>query len=291
MLTLDQIEALSSGTVTDPAGEKIGKVGQVYLDDRTGEPDWVTVNTGLFGRSESFVPLRGASAEGDALRVAYTKAQVKDAPRVDVDGHLSEDEERRLYVHYGLADDDTGTDAGGTTGRTGADTGRREHRGGDDDTAARTGATDDTAARTGASDDAAASGRRDTGDDAMTLSEERLRVGTERREAGRARLRKYVVTEQKTITVPVTREEVRLEREPVTDANRGAALSGPELTESEHEVVLTEERPVVEKETVPVERVRLSTDTVTDEAHVSEEVRHEEVDTEGTEGTGGTHRA
>jgi uncharacterized protein (TIGR02271 family) len=280
MLTLDQIEALSGGTVTDSAGEKIGKVGQVYLDDRTGEPDWVTVNTGLFGRSESFVPLRGATAEGDALRVGYTKAQVKDAPRVDVDGHLSEDEEQRLYVHYGLADDDSGT--GGTTGRTGADTGRREDRDGDDDAAARTGTT---------TDDAAASGRRDTGDDAMTLSEERLRVGTERREAGRARLRKYVVTEQETVTVPVTREEVRLEREPVTDANRDDALSGPELTESEHEVVLTEERPVVEKETVPVERVRLSTDTVTDEARVSEEVRHEEVEAEGTEGTGGTHRA
>jgi uncharacterized protein (TIGR02271 family) len=280
MLTLDQIEALSGGTVTDSAGDKIGKVGQVYLDDRTGEPDWVTVNTGLFGRSESFVPLRGATAEGDALRVGYTKAQVKDAPRVDADGHLSEDEEQRLYVHYGLADDDSGT--GGTTGRTGADTGRREDRDGDDDAAARTGTT---------TDDAAASGRRDTGDDAMTLSEERLRVGTERREAGRARLRKYVVTEQETVTVPVTREEVRLEREPVTDANRDDALSGPELTESEHEVVLTEERPVVEKETVPVERVRLSTDTVTDEARVSEEVRHEEVEAEGTEGTGGTHRA
>jgi uncharacterized protein (TIGR02271 family) len=131
----------------------------------------------------------------------------------------------------------------------------------------------------------------------MTLSEERLRVGTERHEAGRARLRKYVVTEERTVTVPVTREEVRLEREPVTDANRDDALSGPELTESEHEVVLTEERPVVEKETVPVERVRLSTDTVEDEARVSEEVRHEEVeaqgprDTGGAEDTGGTHRA
>jgi uncharacterized protein (TIGR02271 family) len=294
MLTLDQIEALSGGTVTDSAGEKIGKVGQVYLDDRTGEPDWVTVNTGLFGRSESFVPLRGATTEGDALRVGYTKAQVKDAPRVDVDGHLSEDEEQRLYVHYGLADDDTGTGAGGTTGRTGADTGRDDGRGDDSGAgdADRGAAAGTGAARTGTTtDDAAASGRRDAGDDAMTLSEERLRVGTERREAGRARLRKYVVTEQETVTVPVTREEVRLEREPVTDANRDDALSGPELTESEHEVVLTEERPVVEKETVPVERVRLSTDTVTDEAQVSEEVRHEEVEAEGTEGTGGTHRA
>jgi uncharacterized protein (TIGR02271 family) len=289
MLAVDQIEALSGGAVTDSDGDKVGKVGQVYLDDRTGEPDWVTVHTGLFGRSESFVPLRGASVADDALRVAYTKAQIKDAPRVDTDGHLSEDEERRLFVHYGLADDDTDTDTDATSGRTGVGTGRR----------ADADAGDAGDAGDAADDRADAAARDDAGDDAMTLSEERLRVGTERHEAGRARLRKYVVTEQQTVSVPVTREEVRLEREPVTDVNRDDALSGPELTESEHEVVLTEERPVVQKETVPVERVRLSTDTVEDEARVSEEVRHEEVEAEGTGGTagtgddgsGGTHRA
>jgi uncharacterized protein (TIGR02271 family) len=255
MLTQDQIQTISGGTVTDSAGDKIGKAGQVYLDDQTGEPDWVTVNTGMFGSSESFVPLQGATVEGDTLRVAYTKAQVKDAPRVAADGHLSEDEEHTLYEHYGVAyggrgDTDAGRSAGTETGTTGT------------------------------------RGTSDTGDDAMTLSEERLHVGTERREAGRARLRKYVVTEQETVTVPVTREEVRLEREPITDANRDDALAGPELTESEHEVVLTEERPVVDKETVPVERVRLAKDTVTEETQVTEGVRREEIDTEGTDGTG-----
>jgi uncharacterized protein (TIGR02271 family) len=271
MLTQDQIQTISGGTVTDTAGDKIGKVGQVYLDDRTGQPDWVTVHTGLFGKSETFVPLQGASAEGDTLRVQYTKAQVKDAPRVEAEGHLSEEEEQRLYAHYGLTYDDAGT-----TG-TGAD---------DLGTTSGVGTAGDAAATSGRREPDGDGGSR--GDDAMTVSEERLRVGTERREAGRARLRKYVVTDQETVTVPVTREEVRLEREPVTDANRDAAMSGPELTESEHEVVLTEERPVVAKETVPVERVRLSTDTVTDEEQVSEEVRHEEVETEGPTGTGGT---
>jgi uncharacterized protein (TIGR02271 family) len=289
MLTQDQIQTISGGTVTDSHGDKIGKVGQVYLDDQTGEPDWVTVNTGLFGTSESFVPLQGATVEGDALRVAYTKAQVKDAPRVDVDGHLSPDEEQALYRHYGMAsgggtDDDASRqtrDAGtGTNAGVGRDTER--------DTARDT--ERDTAGDSTRDDMTAASGTRDTGDDAMTLSEERLHVGTERREAGRARLRKYVVTDQETVTVPVTREEVRLEREPVTDANRGDALSGPELTESEHEVVLTEERPVVEKETVPVERVRLEKDAVTEETQVTEAVRHEEVDAEGTHGTEATGR-
>lgn len=115
----------------------------------------------------------------------------------------------------------------------------------------------------------------------MTVSEERLDVGTERRETGRARLRKYVVTEHVTQTVPVQREEVRLEREPITDANAGDATSGQDISEAEHEVVLHEERPVVDKETVPVERVRLGTETVTDEETVSEDVRKERVDVEG----------
>ena len=119
-----------------------------------------------------------------------------------------------------------------------------------------------------------------TTDDAMTRSEERLSVGTATQERGRARLRKYVVTENVTQTVPVQREEVRVEREPITDANVADAEAGPAISEEEHEVVLHEERPVVEKEAVPVERVRLATDTVTEEATVSEDVRKEKIDTE-----------
>jgi uncharacterized protein (TIGR02271 family) len=115
----------------------------------------------------------------------------------------------------------------------------------------------------------------------MTRSEERLSVGTERVATGRARLRKYIVTEQQTATVPVSREEVRLEREPITDANIGNALDGPALSEEEHEVVLTEERPVVAKETVPVERVRLDKEVVTEQHTVTENVSKEEIGLEG----------
>src|ERR1700734_4221206 len=115
-------------------------------------------------------------------------------------------------------------------------------------------------------------------DDAMTRSEERLHVGTESVQAGRARLRKYVVTENVTQTVPVSHEEVRLEREPITEANRDAALSGTAITEEEHELTLHAERPVVAKETVPVERVRLGTETVTEEQQVTEQVRKEQID-------------
>jgi uncharacterized protein (TIGR02271 family) len=115
-------------------------------------------------------------------------------------------------------------------------------------------------------------------DDAMTRSEEELRVGTQERETGRVRLRKHIVTDEVQQTVPVKREQIRVEREPVTDANRDQALSGDDLTEQEHEVTLHAEEPVVEKRTVPKERVRLGKDVEVDERTVSEDVRREEID-------------
>jgi uncharacterized protein (TIGR02271 family) len=135
--------------------------------------------------------------------------------------------------------------------------------------------------------------RSDTGrttDDAMTRSEEELRVGTAKRERGRARLKKYVVTDEVTQTVPVQREEVRVEREPITDANRGRAKDGPDISEEEHEVVLHEEEVVTEKRAVPKERVRLDKETVTNEETVSDQVRREQIDTEGVEKKGGKKR-
>jgi uncharacterized protein (TIGR02271 family) len=131
-----------------------------------------------------------------------------------------------------------------------------------------------------------------TTDDAMTRSEEQLNVGTEKVQTGRARLRKYVTTDTETVQVPVSREEVRVEREPITEGNRGDAVAGGDLTEEEHEVTLTEERAVVSKETVPVERVKLGTETVQDTQQVSEEIRSEQIDVDGdtdrTDRTAGT---
>jgi uncharacterized protein (TIGR02271 family) len=117
-----------------------------------------------------------------------------------------------------------------------------------------------------------------TTDDAMTRSEEELTVGKAERESGRVRLRKYVVEEQVTQTVPVRREEVRIEREPITDANVDAATDGPAISEEEHEVVLHEEQPVAQKRVVPKERVRLDKDVHTDERTVSDTVRKEQFD-------------
>jgi len=128
-------------------------------------------------------------------------------------------------------------------------------------------------------------------DDAMTRSEEQVRAGTETVTAGKARLRKWVETEDVNVSVPVTKEKARLETEPITDANRGSALDGPDISEDEHEVTLTEERPVVAKETVPVERVRLAKDTEQHHEQVSEKVRKERVTADGdVEGTVGDNR-
>jgi uncharacterized protein (TIGR02271 family) len=123
----------------------------------------------------------------------------------------------------------------------------------------------------------------------MTRSEEELRIGTTQRERGRVRLRKYVTTEQVQQAVPVRRERVRLEREPITEANLDAATSGPKLTDAEHEVVLREEEPVVEKRVVPRERVRLDKDTVTDEERVAEQIRKEHIEVQDEDRKLGRH--
>ncbi|EHN76808.1 hypothetical protein SMCF_3677, partial [Streptomyces coelicoflavus ZG0656] len=125
-------------------------------------------------------------------------------------------------------------------------------------------------------------GRREgmRGDEAMTRSEEQMRIGVERHESGRARLRKYVVTEEVQQTVPITHEEVRVVREPITDANRDEALAGPEISEAEHEVTLHAERAVVETETVPVERVRMTTEELTENETVRGQVRKERIEAE-----------
>ncbi|MFH8701346.1 DUF2382 domain-containing protein [Streptomyces chartreusis] len=252
MITQEQIPAVLDHPVYDTDGNKIGDAKHVFLDDTTGQPEWVSVKTGLFGTSESFVPVHDAAIVEDHLEIPYPKGKVKDAPNVDVDagGHLSEDEEHRLYDYYGIDWDTAWQQA--------------------DQPA-------DAAALSGAA-------RPDVGqDDAMTRSEERMHVGIERQETGRARLRKYVVTEEVQQTVPVRREEVRVEREPITDETRDAALSGPDISEAEHEVTLHEERPVTQTETVPVERVRMSTEEHIDEETVRGQVRKEKIDTEGAD--------
>ncbi|MBT2520344.1 PRC and DUF2382 domain-containing protein [Arthrobacter sp. ISL-28] len=284
MLAKEHIDDLLNrdGNVLSTDGDKIGSIGQIYADDDNGQPTWVTARTGLFGTSESFVPLEGARIEGSDIVVPYSKDQVKDAPRVDTDGHLDPSEEDRLYEHYQLNGAVTYSDA--TAGQnTGAAYGETGYPATERDAGFAATGRDGTYNTADASDTVGRDTSGPTTDDAMTRSEERLSVGTEKQATGRARLRKYVTKENVTQTVPVQREELRVEREPITDGNVGAAMSGPDLSEEEHEVILHEERPVVDKETVPVERVRLDTETVTDEVTVDEEVRKERIETDGVD--------
>jgi uncharacterized protein (TIGR02271 family) len=284
-LTQDDLARIGDGDVVTSGGDKIGGIGQIYVDDTTGLPAWVTVKTGLFGTSESFAPLEGASISGRDIQVSFDKDTIKNAPRVDADGKITHEEEDQLYAYYNLGSARAGVNvSAGDQGGVDAD-GVDQGTVGGDYTDTRDGAKHAEAPLgTDGNDTARGTVGHDTSgpttDDAMTLSEEQLRVGTQTQESGRARLRKYVVTENVTQTVPVSHEEVRIEREPITEANAGAAEAGPDISEEEHEVVLHAETPVVQKEAVPVERVRLATETVTEQATVSEDVRKEQIDTD-----------
>lgn len=254
-ISIDEIKSVSSnGKVVTGAGDKIGGVGQVYLDDATGAPTWVTVRTGLFGTAESFVPLEGARLVGDDIVVAFDKEAIKDAPRVEVDGTVTPEEEQELFRHYGLQR--------GTAPRQ------------DQQDVDRTADQHDVDRAGGVGGDSG------LGDEAMTRSEEKLQIGTETRVAGRAVLRKYVVTEYVTQTVPVRREEVRIEHLPIDEAEgETLAADASPFTEGDlHEVILYREVPVVSTKTVAVERVRMSKVTLNEEAAVSEDLRRERID-------------
>ena len=99
MIAKHDFDRIEGATAYDNSGEKIGRIGQLYTDDETGEPTWVTVSNGLFSLSESFAPLQGAEFDGKDIRLKYDKATVKDAPRIDKDQHLDPDEQRDLYRH------------------------------------------------------------------------------------------------------------------------------------------------------------------------------------------------
>jgi uncharacterized protein (TIGR02271 family) len=250
-----QAVAWRGKTALDADGEKIGTVDEIYLDAETNQPEWLAVKTGLFGSRMSFIPIADATDAGGDVRVPYSKQQVKDAPNADPDGQLSQQEEAQLYRHYGMDYGESRSDSGLPEG--GAATGR----------------TENTSRGVVGND---VSGQET--DDAMTRSEEEVSFGTTQRETGRARLRKYIVEDQVTQTVPVRREEVRVEREPITDANVGDATSGPDLSEEEHEVTLHAEEAVAQKRVVPKERVRLDKDVTTEQQQVTETARKEQVD-------------
>lgn len=236
-------QRLRGSEAFDAQGGKLGRVDNVFVDTATGRPEWAAVSSGFFGKKVSLVPLATATEVDGGLQVPFDKEMVKGAPHHDPDAELSPEDEAALFRYYGVP-------YGGET----------------------------VTARGGPQ---ASPGR--AGGEAMTRSEEELVVGKAAEPVGRVRLRKWVETEPVEMVVPVAREEVRVEREPITEANVDAAMSGPELSEGVHEETLHEEHVEVAKRVVPKERVRLEKDTVVSEERVSADVSKERIEVEGPE--------
>lgn len=281
MSTHQDLTSLIGHNVYDSEGSKIGTAGRIYTADATGTAEWVTVKTGLFGSKESFVPLNGAHADDKGLHVTVNKDKVKDAPLIDTDGHLSTTDTGELYRHYGLMRGGTAPDSGQAgTGRDAVPPQRTQMEG---DAAQRTTAEMDRemAARpTPTATGREAAAQPDYGHaqrQSMLRSEERLSAATESVEAGRVRLHKHVVTTQQQITVPIRREEVHVTREPVSADE--ARMDG-QIGDEELEVILHEERPLVTKEVIAVERVTLNTETIQENREVTDTVRREEIEIE-----------
>lgn len=264
MIGQDMVNRLYDCQVVDPMGEKIGSVKRVWLDGQTGDPLWASVHTGLFGLKESFVPLQRAELRNDQVQVPVDKDTVKDAPRIEAAGdHMSDDEQAALYQHYGFGQQGQQAGAGRRT-----DTGQQR----------RPGSSQQPGEYPDRTRQQTAAGQQSRGQDgAMTRSEERLKVGTEQVETGRVRLVKHVVTEEQQVAVPVSHEEVRIERQPITKGDR---VGNARIGDAEQEITLHAEKPVVDKETVAVEQVRLGKETVSDQETVSGSVRKEQIDVE-----------
>ena len=302
------IKDLFNATAYDKNGEKLGDVNEVFVDDQSGQPTFVEVNHGLFGMNSSLVPLRGHDFSGDDLKLGFSKDRIKDAPDFDSDKPLTPEAQSDIFKHYGLdnardvtdykdsnldskrdvqagADKEHNLTAGAGAAGAGAGAAGAGVAGAHaDEKKADTHTTDAAATerKAGVADDAAAA--RTNNDGELIRSEEQLNVNKERVATGEARLRKYVVTDTESVEVPVEREEVRVERTPINaeDAkNYNGAISGDS---EEASVTLHEERVNVNKETVPVEKINLKKDTVRDTETHTEELRKEQIDTDGVDG-------
>ena len=270
-----QAAIAQGGTAVSSDGHRIGKLTRVYLDDDTGQPSWGEVESGLLGRTEHFVPLTSGSVEGDDIRVPFTRDEVHSAPDVHAhEGHLSKADDAALHHYYegkGTAQDKSGADQGvGLDPRRAAD---------DDGRVERTERTERSAAVAGSGSVAgtgAATGGNADAEPTLVRSEEQVQVGTRRVPVTRVRLRRVVVTESVTQTIPVSHEEFRLEEVPISEADGPDVVSGDAVPAS-YEFVLRAERIVVTKEVAPVERVRVRVDTVTGEQRVTTEVQKERV--------------
>jgi len=246
--------------VYDNAGNKIGSVDSVWVDDATGELEFVGVKTGwLFGKTH-IIPTQSAEIGNGQITFPYPESQIKDAPSFPSDHELAPTEENDVYSYYG-------TERSMTESPTGlaSDTGTAETTNIDET---------DTGYSNEYTSSSAGSGY-DTQPE-MTLSEENLEVGKREVEAGRVRLRKVVRTEHEEVPVELQREQVSIER---VDAGATDVPTNA-FQEQEVEVPVMREEPVVSKEAVATGGVRLNKETQTETRTVGDEVRREDVEVE-----------
>jgi hypothetical protein len=231
--------------VVDRDAATVGTITAFYLDRATGLPTWALVHTGWFTDAQTFVPLTHAVESNEEIRVPYAKAFIQQAPRLQADQELSPDDEVVLSAYYGL-DDHRGAVA---DRRLAAEPAVLGAAGGSTASAAPAARPSRTAPAGRPVPRLAAQGPAE-----VVRSEEELQVGVRRR-LRRLRLRRYVVTEYLTRTIPVRREEVRLEElsapaESVGEpADQGAVPAAAD--QALLEVVLHREEPVIQLRVVP----------------------------------------
>ena len=288
----DDAAGLDGADVVGVDGGKLGTAAGVYFDNESDQPEWVEVRSGFLGRTASLVPLATAELRDGALHVPFDAEQLRTAPQHAPGHDLTPQDEIDLFRHYDISYD---TWAGTQPSRDPAEP--------------------STSGQPSGQPVAQPVGAGEATDGAMTLSEEQLRVHTESEVVGKVRLRKYIVTEYQTITVPVQREEIRIERVAVDDGETvvgeavvgeavvgenvaaGAPVTGPagpgpsavyvgdvDDADGEQEIILYAERPVVQTETVAVERITVGTHTVTEQETVTGEVRREEIEVDTDRG-------
>ncbi len=242
MTMTDDPHTWTAAPVLNTQGELLGHVEGVYFDEVTGRATWAAVTDGA---GTALAPLAHATVDGHVLRLPYQVGQLAGAPRPAPGPRLDAAVEDDLYRHYGLAR--PAPDNASTP------TDRPPHQHGPD--------------------------RRDPGE--MVLSREEMATRVERRVYARVRMVTYIVTEDVTFTMPVSRQEVRLEQVPfdeTDDADPGVPVG--ELVEDVHEVVLHREQLLFTTTTVPVERVRLVRRIVEGEQPVATQLRSEQFELE-----------
>ncbi len=257
-----------SRTLVDSAGEKVGTIEDVYVDQETKQPEWVLVKTGLFGLKKTFVPMSVLQPDGDNLRAPYSKDQINSAPNVGDDEGATPEQEARLFEHYGIPYSESGTVSAKSEGQAEAARTLAAQR---TETEYRDASPEAVDAGTGADRLAEAS-------EGVQRHEEELRISKVRRPSELVRLHKWVETEPVSTSVELEHEEARIVREPVSESEAGGHRQISD--EGELEIKLEREEPVVEKQVVPKERVRLEKDLKTEEQTVEGEVRKERVDVE-----------